>query len=156
MTIILLCNSEKAFRIYLGSCNWEKFILTYLSWLRKSLKTELQPLLPLNFANTKIFVLFLGGTNFIQKFISISKNWPRWMKLSEIHQDICELGWKKICWWNFIPSCSEFCEHVLFSLIFSRHIWMLATPWPNALGACSRRSKRNFSGLPRRVLFPVD
>ena len=46
-------NFKKVFRINLGSCKFGKFILTYLSWLRKSLKTELQLLLPLNFANTK-------------------------------------------------------------------------------------------------------
>ena len=46
----------------------------------------------MNFANTKkvlekrlIFVLFFGGTNFIQKINSLSKYRPRLMKLSETH-----------------------------------------------------------------------
>ena len=40
------------------------------------------------------------------------------MKLSETHEDISELVWKKFGSRNFIPSWSKFCEHVLFSLIF--------------------------------------
>ena len=118
-------NSEKVFRIDIGSCSFQESIITYLSPPRKSLKTQLQLLLPLNFAHTKkvlekrlIFVLFLGGTKFIQKINSISKYRPRLMKLSETHQDISELVWKKFGWGNFIPSWSKFCEHVLFSLIF--------------------------------------
>ena len=118
-------NSERVLRIDIGSWKFQEFIITYLCFLRKSLKTQPQLLLPLNFANTKkvlekrlIFVLFFGGTNFIQKINSISKYRPRLMKLSETHEDISELVWKKFGWWNFIPSWSKFCEHVLFSLIF--------------------------------------
>ena len=109
-------NSEKVLRIDIGSWTFQKFIITYLSLPRKSLKTELQLLLPLNFANTKkvlekrlIFVLFFGGTKFIQKINSISKYRPRLMKLSETHQDISELVWKKFGSRNFIPSWSKFC-----------------------------------------------
>ena len=69
-----------------------------------------------------IFFLFFGGTNFIQKFISISKNLPRLMKLSEIHQHISELVWRKFGWWNFIPSWAEFCVCVLFSLILGSFV----------------------------------
>ena len=103
-----------------GHRNIRKFVLIFLFS-----KTQLQLLLLLNFANTKkvlekrlIFVLFFGGTNFIQKINSISKYRPRLMKLSETHEDISELVWKKFGWWNFIPSWSKFCEHVLFSLFF--------------------------------------
>ena len=101
-----------------------KFIVRCLSMPYKSFKTKLPFLLLLNFAFAKKllekqhdFVTFLGGTNFIQKFISISKNWPRLMNLSEIHQHIFELVWKKFGWWNFIPSWEEFCVCVLFSLV---------------------------------------
>ena len=89
----------------MGSYKFQKFIITYLSLPRKCLRTQLQLLLPLNFANTKkvlekrlIFVLFFGGTNFIQKINSISKYRPMLMKLSEIHEDISELVWKKFGW----------------------------------------------------------
>ena len=118
-------NSEKVLRIVIGTWNFQKFIITYLSLPRKNLKTQLQLLLPLNFAYAKkllekraIFVLLFEGTNFLQKFISISKNWPRLMKLSEIHEDISELVWKKFGWWHLIPSWPEFCVLLFFTLIF--------------------------------------
>ena len=58
------------------------------------------------------------GTNFIQKLIFISKNWPRLMKISEIHKDISELVWKKFGWWHLIPSWPEFCVLLFFTLVF--------------------------------------
>ena len=71
-------NSERVLRIDIGRWKFQKFIITYLSLPRKNLKTQLQLLLPLNFAYAKkllvkraIFVLLFEGTNFLQKFISI-------------------------------------------------------------------------------------
>ena len=118
-------NSERVLRIDIGRWKFQKFIITYLSLPRKNLKTQLQLLLPLNFAYAKkllvkraIFVLLFEGTNFIQKLIFISKNWPRLMKISEIHKDISELVWKKFGWWHLIPSWPEFCVLLFFTLVF--------------------------------------
>ena len=118
-------NSERVLRIDIGRWKFQKFIITYLSLPRKNLKTQLQLLLPLNFAYAKkllvkraIFVLLFEGTNFIQKLISISKNWPRLMKISESHKDISELVWKKFGWWHLIPSWPEFCVLLFFTLVF--------------------------------------
>ena len=152
-------NSERVLRIDIGRWKFQKFIITYLSLPRKSLKTHLQLLLPLNFANTKkvlekrlFFVLFFGEINFIKKINSISKYRPRLLKLSEIHEDISELVWKKFGWWNFIPSWSKFCEHVLFSLILGRI--------GNCILAYTYRSRygiivQGVSKLFRRINYPV-
>ena len=118
-------NSERVLRIDIGRWKFQKFIITYLSLPRKNWETQLQLLLPLNFAYAKkllvkraIFVLLFEGTNFLQKFISISKNWPRLMKLSESHKDISELVWKKFGWWHLIPSWPEFCVLLFFTPVF--------------------------------------
>ena len=118
-------NSERVLRIDIGRWKFQKFIITYLSLPRKNLKTQLQLLLPLNFAYAKkllvkraIFVLLFEGTNFIQKLIFISKNWPRLMKISESHKDISEMVWKKFGWWHLIPSWLEFCVLLFFTLVF--------------------------------------
>ena len=46
-------NSERVLRIDIGRWKFQKFIITYLSLPRKNLKTQLQLLLPLNFAYAK-------------------------------------------------------------------------------------------------------
>ena len=120
-------NSERVLRIDIGRWKFQKFIITYLSLPRKNMKTQLQLLLPLNFAYAKkllvkraIFVLLFEGTNFIQKLIFISKNWPRLMKISEIHKDISELVWKKICWWLF----DSFMARILRTTFFHTRFWL--------------------------------
>ena len=131
-------NSERVLRIDIGRWKFQKFIITYLSLPRKNLKTQLQLLLPLNFAYAKkllvkraIFVLLFEGTNFIQKLIFISKNWPRLMKISESHKDISELVWKKFGWWHLIPSWPEFCVLLFFTLVFGCFVTLDLGVTPN-------------------------
>ena len=134
-------NSERVLRIDIGRWKFQKFIITYLSLPRKNLKTQLQLLLPLNFAYAKkllvkraIFVLLFEGTNFIQKLIFISKNWPRLMKISEIHKDISELVWKKFGWWHLIPSWPEFCVLLFFTLVFGCFVTLDLGLYKNSTG----------------------
>ena len=122
-------NSERVLRIDIGRWKFQKFIITYLSLPRKNLKTQLQLLLPLNFAYAKkllekraIFVLLFEGTNFIQKFISISKNWPRLMKISESHQDIS--ADRSCSGRNWLMKCDSFMSRILRTTFFHTRFWL--------------------------------